>query len=137
VLGYQLAQASVVTEQIFEARIAKPLQLRKVEYTVLVLVEQNDGLTAAQLATALAFTPANMAAWTDRLMKAGLIEREQNARDRRALHIRITPQGRALVQQATEAICEGEAQALSRLTQAERLMLNELLHKAAGCRIGR
>lgn len=134
VLGYQLAQASVLTEQVFQQRVAEPLGLRKVEFTVLSLVVSNEGLTAAQLGAALAFTAPNTAAWIDRLVRQGLVMREQHAQDRRALHIRSTPQGRALLAQALEAIREGEAAALARLSAGERLMLSELLHKAAQCR---
>lgn len=137
ILGYQIAQASIVTERVFEQRAGRVHDMRKVEYTVLALVAQNEGLTATQLATALAVTAPNVAAWIDRLVRRGWIEREQHAQDRRALHIRTTAAGREVVAQATEAILEGEAQALSRLTTAERLMLVELLHKAAGCRSAR
>lgn len=137
VLGYQLAQACVVTNQAFEAAVETAHDLRKVEYTVLALVERNDGLTAAQLASALAFTPPNTAAWIDRLSRRGLIAREQHTSDRRALHIRATPEGRALVHQATALICAAEDEALSRLTPAERLMLFELLRKVATGRLGR
>lgn len=134
VLGYQLAQASVLTEQVFQERVATPLGLRKVEFTVLSLVVHNEGLTATQLASALAFTAPNTAAWLDRLEKQGLVVREQHAQDRRALHIRSTAQGRSLLAQALQAVREGEAQALAKLSPGEQLMLAELLHKAALCR---
>lgn len=135
VLGYQLAQASVLTDQVFRDCVDAPLGLRKVEFTVLSLVTRNEGLTAAQLASALAFTAPNTAAWIERLVSRGLVVREQHAKDRRALHIRSTPQGRALLAQAIAAVRAGEEQALSRLSAAERLMLMELLHKAATCRL--
>lgn len=134
VLGYQLAQASVLTERVFQQRVAEPLGLRKVEFTALSLVASNEGLTAAQLGAALAFTAPNTAAWIERLVRQGLVIREQHAQDRRALHIRTTPEGRALLAQALAAIREGEALALARLSAGERLMLSELLHKAAQCR---
>lgn len=137
VLGYQLAQATVVADAVFDTQVAGVHDLRKVEYTTLALVEQNEGLTAAQLAAALAFTAPNMAAWIERLVKRGLIEREPHARDRRAMHIRLTKAGRTLVRQATEAISQGEAAAFAGMSLAERLMLVELLHKAAACRPGR
>lgn len=136
-LGYQLAQASVLAEQVFDRCVGEPLGLRKVEFTVLSLVAQNEGLTAAQLASALAFTAPNTAAWIERLVARGLVSREQHASDRRALHIRTTPEGRALQQQAMDAVLEGEAQALARLSAGERLILAELLHKAASCRLPR
>lgn len=134
VLGYQLAQASVLTDQVFRQRVSQPLGLRKVEYTMLSLVAQNEGLTAAQLAQALAFTAPNTASWIERLVARGLVLREQHASDGRALHIRTTPEGRALLQQATQAVLDGEDQALARLSPGERLLLMELLHKAATSR---
>lgn len=137
VLGYQLAQASVVTNAVFDEQVAGVHDLRKVEYTTLALIEQNEGLTAAQLASALAFTAPNMAAWIDRMVKRGLIEREPHARDRRALHIRLTDAGRTLVQRATAAICQAEADALAGMSPAERMMLTELLRKVAASRRAR
>lgn len=137
VLGYQLAQATIVTSQVFATAVAAVHKLRPVEYTVLALVHENEGVTAARLASALAVTPPNMAMWIDRLMQRGLVEREEHVRDRRALHIRTTQAGRELVRQATEQICDAESAALSGLTLAERAMLLELLHKVARCRAGR
>lgn len=134
ILGYRLAQATVVTNRIFESQVAEVLDLRKVEYTVLTLVQQNEGLTAAQLASELAFTAPNMAAWIDRLSRRGLVEREQHSRDRRALHIRTTAAGRELAKRATQAIRAAEAQVLSVLSPGEQLMLFELLQKVASCR---
>ena len=135
VFGYQLAQASVVTDQVFRQQVSAPLGLRKVELTMLALVAHNEGPTAAQLAQALAFTAPNTAAWIERLVARGLVSREQHASDGRALHIRTTPAGRVLLQQALQVIAEGEDQALSRLSPGERLLLLELLHKAAGGRL--
>lgn len=134
-LGYQLAQASVLTDQVFRQQVSEPLGLRKVEFTMLSLVAQNEGLTAAQLAQALAFTAPNTAGWIERLVGRGLVLRAQHASDGRALHIRTTPEGRSLLQQAQRAIADGEDQALARLSPGERLLLMELLHKAASGRL--
>ena len=49
--------------------------------------------------------------------------------------IRTTPEGRQLLQQAQVAIADGEDQALARLSPGERLLLMELLHKAASGRL--
>lgn len=137
VLGYQLAQATIVTSQVFAATAAAMYKLRPVEYTVLALVSENEGVTAARLASALAVTPPNMTTWIDRLSQRGLVAREEHVRDRRALHIHTTEAGRELVGQATERICQAEAVATAGLTPAERAMLLELLHKVASCRAGR
>jgi DNA-binding MarR family transcriptional regulator len=133
-LGYRLAQATVVTDQAFSASAGARCDLRKVEFTVLALVEQNGGLTAAQLAAALAFTPPNMTAWLDRLGQRGLVERRPHPRDKRAMQLHATPAGSTLLREAVAQIAHSEAQAFARLTAAERGMLLELLQKAAGCR---
>lgn len=137
VLGYQLAQATVVTQAIFEAEAMAVHQLRPVDYTVLALVRHNDGITAAQLASALALTPPHLAARIEKLMRRGLVEREPHPRDRRALHLRITPDGESVVDDTTARIVAAEEQALAPLSAGERLMLRELLHKAAHCRTRR
>lgn len=137
VLGYQLAQASIVAGAVFDAEVSKAYGLRPVEYTVLALVNRNPGLTAARLARALAVTPPNLTTWIERLSRRGLVERQTHHSDRRAMHIHATSEGAALVAQATERIFQGEARALAKLSLAERMMLLELLHKVAECRPSR
>lgn len=134
ILGYQLAQAAVVTRAVFEAQVAQAFGLRPVEYTVLALVHQNPGLTGGKLAAALAVTPSNITMWIDRLDQRGLVTRGANSADRRSLHIHATPAGAELVRQATERLFEGEHQRLSALTPGERMLLVELLHKVAHSR---
>jgi DNA-binding transcriptional ArsR family regulator len=57
--------------------------MRPVENTVLALIDANPGLTARQLARALAETPPSIAAWVERLQARGLIERRRSVRDGR------------------------------------------------------
>lgn len=134
ILGYRLAQATVTSLEVFETQVAEPFDLRPVEYTVLALVHHNPGLTGGQLATALAVTPSNITMWIDRLSRRGFVEREPHARDRRSLHIHITPAGADVVRQATERLFEGEHTAIPELTPGERMLLNELLEKVARAR---
>lgn len=134
VLGYQLAQAAVVTAQAFRTALSGPQRLRHLEYTLLALVQRNPGVTAAQLAQALAVTPPNLAGYMDSLLKRGLVARAADARDRRALQIRLTEAGARLLDEATSAILAAEAHAAAVLSPGERLMLAELLHKLARAR---
>ena len=60
-VGYQLAQASIVTTQIFSAVVGAMCKLRPVEYTVLALVHANPDVTARQLAKGPEVTPPNIA----------------------------------------------------------------------------
>lgn len=130
ILGYQLAQAAIVTDQVYDDRVTRP-GLRKVEFTILALVQGNPDVTARQLARALAVTPPNIAIWLDKLEARGLVARQRSDSDARMQHIRITRAGAALVDRSVQQLLEGEQAALASLSAAERAMLVELLHKVA------
>jgi DNA-binding MarR family transcriptional regulator len=134
IAGYQLAQAAIVTTQVFEAEVGTVSGLRPVEYTVLALVHANPDVTARQLARGLAMTPPNIAVWLDRLESRGLVTRSRSEIDARMQHIRVTPAGADRATQATHRLLDGERAALDTLSPAERAMLIELLHKLAMAR---
>jgi DNA-binding MarR family transcriptional regulator len=133
VLGYQLAQASIVTDGLYRTHVGKPFGLRPVEYTVLTLIAENPGGSLAQLARALAVTAPNITTMVDRLETRGLIARTQSDRDRRAQVLHTTPKGATLVRKTTQLILDAEQVALG-LTPGEQAMLVELLHKVACAR---
>ena len=134
IVGYQLAQASVTTTQVFNDEVGRSFELRPVEFTILTLVDENPGVSAKQLALSLAVAPPNITVWIDRLERRGLVQRERSTTDRRAQHIRTTTHGSALARQAVQRIIAAERVALARLSAAERAILVELLHKVAGAR---
>jgi DNA-binding MarR family transcriptional regulator len=132
ILGYQIAQAAIVTNQVFDERVGHQRGgLRRVEFTILALVHGNRGVTARQLARALAVTPPNIAIWLDKLESRGLVERERSTSDARMQHVRLTARGAALVERSVQALLDGERESLEALSAAERAMLVELLHKVA------
>jgi DNA-binding MarR family transcriptional regulator len=134
VVGYQLAQATIVTTQVFDGEVGSACALRPVEYTMLALIHANPDVTARQLARGLAVTPPNIAVWLDRLESRALVQRRRSAADARMQHIRVTAAGAALARESTRRLLEGEAAALATLSPAERAMLVELLHKVAMAR---
>lgn len=134
ILGYQLAQATIVSTRVFTEKIGEVFELRPVEFTILALVDGNPGVSARQLADALAVTPPNITMWIDKLERRDFVERERSSTDRRAQHIRATTKGAALARKAVQLAIEGEQAALTGLSSAERGMLVELLHKVARCR---
>ena len=131
IVGYQLAQATLVTDQLYAEHVGRPLGLRRVEFTILALVQGNPGVTARQLARVLAVTPPNIATWLAGLESRGLISRERSGADARMQHLQLTPRGGELADRAAAALVEGEHAALAVLSGAERAMLLELLHKVA------
>lgn len=134
ILGYQLAQASITTAQVFQQQVGEVAQLRPVEFTMLTLIDENPGVSARQLAHALSVTPPNITMWIERLERRGLVERERSTTDRRAQHIRATADGAAIARQAVRSLVQAEHTAVAALSAAERAMLLELLHKVACAR---
>jgi DNA-binding MarR family transcriptional regulator len=134
IVGYQLAQAALATNEVFDACVGTVQGLRRVEFTLLALIDANPGVTARQLAKALAVTPPNVAVMLDRLEERGLVQRERGTADARMQHLSLSAAGTALVRQAAAALQAGESTSLAGLSAAERAMLAELLHKAAQAR---
>lgn len=135
VLGYQLAQATIVTDAVYEEQVGEPAGLRPVEYTLLTLVADNPGVSPARLARALAVTPPHVTALLTRLEERGLVRRDASARDRRSQSLVATRKGSEMARQTTARILETERAVLG-LTPGEQAILAELLHKVA-CARGR
>jgi DNA-binding MarR family transcriptional regulator len=134
IVGYQLAQATIVTDEVFERAVGGPLGLRPVEYTILTLVKENPGSAPARLSKALAIARPNMTQRLDSLEERGWLVREKNVTDRRGQHLRVTKAGSSLVVKATAALAVAEHNAFTTLSGAEKMMLTELLHKLACAR---
>ena len=134
IVGYQIAQAQLSTLDVFRRFAGQPHDLRPVEFTILALVEHNPGVTARQLARALAVTPPNLTTWLERLERRGLISRERSATDRRTQRVSTTTEGSQTARAAAQGLIEGERAALASLSAAELAMLRELLHKVASHR---
>lgn len=131
VLGYQLAQAAVVTSAVFQREVGVPHGLRTVEYTVLQLIAENPGCSPVRLAKALAVTKPNITMWVDRLVGRGLVQRTPSLSDKRAQELRTTDEGERLAQTATASLRAAEPTALGGLSPGERAILLELIQKVA------
>jgi len=128
-IGYQVAQASIVTLRVFDEVVGKPLGLRTMEYTVLALIRANGAVSPALLARALDLSPSYITLALGKLEGMGLVKRETNAVDKRGQRLHVTPQGDALAERMTEELIAAERAAFVTLTPVEQAMLGELLHK--------
>jgi len=130
-LGYQLAQAAIVTTRAFNEVAGGPMDLRPVEFTILQLVHENAPVTATKVAKALAVTTPGVTVWLDRLEQRGLLERRRDATDRRTPNLRVTREGETLVRSALTRLLKADQEMMAHLSEGERLILLELLHKFA------
>jgi DNA-binding MarR family transcriptional regulator len=128
-LGFHLAQASVITTSAYNACVGEPLQLRKVEYSMLMLLRANAALSPKQLAKALALTAPNLTLLLDRLQERDLLVRERNPNDGRSQHVRLSASGLKLIAKADKAAVDMKKHWQSKLSAAESAMLIELLTK--------
>ena len=129
-VGYAASRASIAMRQVF-ARHFEPLDLKVVEFSILMLVAANAEVNQKQLGAALGVSAPNLAVTLDRMVERGWVERVRGTRDRRAMHIHLTAEGRELVQRAGKIAATMEAPALRMLSVAERALLIELLMKVA------
>jgi DNA-binding MarR family transcriptional regulator len=86
-------------------------------------------LSPTRLADAALITTGGMTSRLDRLEDAGLVERHDDPSDRRALVIRLTDEGRTLVDQILESNLEKQDYLLVALDAGERSALAQLLRR--------
>jgi DNA-binding MarR family transcriptional regulator len=99
-------------------------------FAILNVVAAREGAIQQELGAALGIDRSTMVSLIDRLEDAGLAERRQSVKDRRAREIAITPKGRQLLEQARHLIVQVEDEVLSGLSAAERDRLLALLRLA-------
>ena len=129
VLGYHISQAVVTTLGLFARHVGEPLDLRPVEFSLLLLLQANEQVTPKQLAQALALSAPNLTILLDRLQERGVIERVRSDSDRRSQNVLLTAAGAELAQRCV-ALCATMEQDLDDcLTPGEHLLLIELLQK--------
>ena len=129
-VGYAATRASIELKKTF-AKHMGPLDLKVVEFSILVLVASNPLVNQKQLGQALDMSAPNLAVTLDRMVERGWVERVRSTLDRRAQHVHLTARGRELTQQAEKIAATMENAALRVLSPAERALLIELLLKVA------
>ena len=129
-VGYAASRAAITMRKVFAKHMA-PLDIKIVEFSILMLVAQNPQVNQKQLGQALDISAPNMAVTLDRMVERGWVERVRSTKDRRAQHIHLTVDGAQLVQRAEKIAATMEAPSLAMLSPAERALLIELLHKVA------
>jgi MarR family 2-MHQ and catechol resistance regulon transcriptional repressor len=96
-----------------------------------------DGrLTMSRLSTDVALTTGGVTRLVDRMADAGLVARENCPKDRRSIHVVLTPEGRAVLERAVATHIDGiERHLMEPLSSGDRAALHTALCKLldAGC----
>jgi DNA-binding MarR family transcriptional regulator len=125
-VGYALRRAqAVVFSDLSEA--LSELKLRPVQYTVLILIDQNPGTSQSCVSTALGIQKANFVAVIASLVARGLVRRQRSKLDGRTYSLGLTPAGKALLSQAGRLQSAHESRLVAHLGAAGRSRLLKLL----------
>ncbi len=134
VLGFHVTLANITTVALFERHVGQPFNLRKAEFSLLMLLLANGPTAAKRLARTLRLSAPAFTMLIDRMQDKHWLRRERNPADRRSQLIVLAAEGQTLARRAQSASKTMEASLQRRLSRAERAMLIELLSKLAGHR---
>lgn len=107
----------------------RELNLRPVDFTILLLLSANDGVSQKALCRRLDISPPGLAVILDRLQARQLLVRARSPIDRREHRLSLTDEGRVLAEEAYERSHHIEHDILQALTADEQAQLSALLAK--------
>jgi len=129
-LGYAIKRAQVRTYEVLFG-ILGPDALSPGRMTALCIIANQPGVNQTVLAEMLGITRAGVVKVVDTLQSLGYVERRAIPNDRRSYALAITNEGRAELARLAALTRRYEEVIASRITQAERRLLIDLLEKIA------
>lgn len=130
-LGYSLRRAQVWVFQDF-IRTLSDIDLRPAQYSVLVVIGANPGLSQAELAERLAIERARLVHMLDHLQRRGLTERLPSPTDRRTHALQLTKEGQKLLKRAKVLAARHEARLAEKMGVEAHAQVLELLEVFVG-----
>jgi DNA-binding MarR family transcriptional regulator len=124
--GYFVRRLQVWIFQDF-IRTLKSVQIRPAQYSVLVLIGANPGLSQADLADTLGIERARLVRLLDELDRRGLTARLPSTRDRRSHALFLTAEGQEAMARIERLVARHEEHVTEKLGGARRKALIRLL----------
>jgi len=103
--------------------------LSRAEFVVIYSLAIMDGVTASEIAASTAFPKNTLSRAVNHIADLGLIRRDADESDRRQQILSLTPQGRAVFEEALPRFAALEDEMLAPLTLVERETLSALMAK--------
>lgn len=125
-LGYFVRRLQVWIFQDF-IRTLEHIDMSPAQFSVLVVIGANRGLSQAELAATLAIERARLVRLLHRLESRGLIQRLPSSTDRRRHELKLTPQGRTLLARAKTLAARHERKLAAKIGAEPRRLLLETL----------
>lgn len=111
--GYLIRQAQLWVFEDFNATLA-PLDMRPAQYSILVIVRDNPGLSQMALSEVLGISRSGIIPPLDELQSRGLLERLPTS-DRRTNALHLTAAGTALLARADRLVQEHEQRLIDKV----------------------
>jgi len=127
-VGYNARRAWLAIHDDF-VREMTTHALTQAEFSVLATIKAKPQVNLRMLAASLAIAPPNLATLLDGLEQRALLQRQRNQEDKRIQTVKLTAAGSRLLRSAMQTVQKLETAATSRLSDAERTLLNTLLKK--------
>lgn len=124
--GHLIRRAQQIAVAIFIEECAA-FDLTPVQYAAMVAIQENEGIDATRLSAQIAFDRSTLGNVLERLEARGFVERYSSPDDKRVKLLRLTPQGRAVIQRAEEAVRRTQDRILAPLEPNDRRVLLQLL----------
>ena len=125
-LGYFVRRLQIWVFQDF-ARTLAPLRIRPAQYSVLVVIEANPGLSQADIAEELGIERARLARMLDRLERHGLTRRLPSPSDGRSHALYLTREGQRTLRRIKALAAVHEAQLAEKIGPREHTLLIDIL----------
>ncbi|WP_371574616.1 MarR family winged helix-turn-helix transcriptional regulator [Streptomyces sp. NBC_01314] len=109
----------------------RPVGIAAAQYTLLISVHSDPGLTGAELARRLNVTPQAVASQVARLEERGQLERRPHPRHRHVQELHLTDAGRDSLRDAEAVIVGIEQQIAEKLGPRKTAQLRTLLDEVA------
>jgi DNA-binding MarR family transcriptional regulator len=130
-LGFNLRLAQEASFRAFAHRVGDP-DLKPRRYAMLQLIDQNPGLTQAELGRASGRDKSSITPALRDLSRRGLVKRSAVAYDRRVYTLRLTPKGRLLLRKLTGAAKEHDRMIAAGIGSENRAKFLSLLRAVTG-----
>jgi DNA-binding MarR family transcriptional regulator len=132
-IGYALRRAQGAVYADLNDSLAR-LELRPLQYTLLLVVAENPGVSQSGVCDALGIQKANGVPSMSELERRGFIIRRKSSTDARSYELHVTAKGRRILQRAGEVQSAHESRLIERIGVEGREQLLSLLGKLSDIR---
>lgn len=127
-IGYALRRAQILVFQHFVEQLAA-YDLRPAQFSALAIIDDNPGITQAELARGLAIEPPQAVPLLNKLEAMGLAARIRSKADKRSYGLYLSKAGETLLGELRDVAARSDAVATANLSESERAQLLVLLRK--------